>query len=229
MQCPSCSSNNVGEARFCPQCGSTLSRDETVVNRTTATTGAPVIPQRLIVDDPTEPPEPGGPHATPATSGPEDLTRLPPLASPQGPSGPPPVPAPSLRPPPTPSGATAVAPGVGFGPPSAPWPMATKFCSSCGNGLVASAAMCPRCGTQQGTPREKTTAVLLAVFLGSWTWLYTYKRDTAKFWVGLGVGVLGALLAVVLVGYFVILGIWIWAIVDAASKPESWYRSFPNG
>jgi hypothetical protein len=87
MQCPSCSYHNPGGARFCTQCGSTISRDETVVNRTAETAGAPVIPQRLIVDDPTRLPGLPGLHPPSATSGPEDPTRLPPPASPQGPPG----------------------------------------------------------------------------------------------------------------------------------------------
>ena len=34
--------------------------------------------------------------------------------------------------------------------------------------------------------KDKTAAILLAVFLGFWAWLYTYKRDAWKFWLCLG-------------------------------------------
>ena len=51
---------------------------------------------------------------------------------------------------------------------------------------------CPACGAAVQQParrKSKNTAVMLAVSLSWWTWLYTYKRDTWKFWLGLGVGV----------------------------------------
>ena len=109
-------------------------------------------------------------------------------------------------------------------------PPITKFCPSCGNGLVAAAAICPNCGSPAGggtrtvgalEPKVKSTAILLAVFLGLFTWLYTYKRDATKFWVALGVS-------------FVTMGMagpvfWIWAIIDSAMKTDEYYANFPNG
>ena len=71
-------------------------------------------------------------------------------------------------------------------------------------------------------PKKKITAVLLAVFLTFWTWAYTYKVDSWKFWLNLALGLLT-------------LGIWTifislpWAIIDAARRPASWYQAFPNG
>jgi len=85
----------------------------------------------------------------------------------------------------------------------------SKFCQSCGTQLVANAAFCPNCGTAVGaapvaTPaaapinyqsqvyasstKSKTTAVVLAVFLSFWTWLYTFKINKTKFFIGLGAG-----------------------------------------
>ena len=113
--------------------------------------------------------------------------------------------------------------------PPTPQIMITKFCSACGSGLVATAVVCPSCGTSQRsagriktfvTPKSKTTAVVLAVFLSFWTWCYTYRKDPAKFWIGLGVSVFFSWM------YFIpALGIWIWAIVDAAIKPDSFYEA----
>lgn len=69
-------------------------------------------------------------------------------------------------------------------------------------------------------PRSKTTAVLLAVFLGLFTWCYTYKRDAWKFWVNLG-------LSLATLGIFIIVS-WIWAVIDVAVKPDSFYSNYPN-
>lgn len=73
----------------------------------------------------------------------------------------------------------------------------SRFCTGCGTALVATAAICPSCGTPAQsqainyvTGKSKTTAVLLAVFLGFWSWLYTFKVDKAKFFIGLGLQVL---------------------------------------
>ena len=65
---------------------------------------------------------------------------------------------------------------------------------------------------------SKTIAVVLAVLAGSFTWLYTYKDDKNKFWIGL---------AAELIGWILILPpiiVWIWSIVDQASKPSSYFN-----
>jgi hypothetical protein len=80
-----------------------------------------------------------------------------------------------------------------------------------------------------GTPKDKTVAVLLAIFLAPWNWLYTYKRDMAKFWVGLSVMFVGSILAVFLIGLPMLFGVWLWAVIDASTKPDSYYRQFPHG
>jgi hypothetical protein len=108
------------------------------------------------------------------------------------------------------------------------------------------------------TAKSKTTAVLLAVFLSGWSWLYTYMVNKKKFWTFIG-GIVVIVISDVLayrgahtvqncdsfgfctqqlVGVksgFIILSllvavvIWVWAIVDNATKSQSWYDGFPNG
>ena len=118
---------------------------------------------------------------------------------------------------------------------SAGQPTYSKFCNGCGRGLVSTAVMCPSCGTSVGSAggaagiKDKTVAILLAVFLGHWTWLYTYERDSQKFWIATGLWVLGLLLLFVFFGILPLLGIYIWAIVDVAQKPNSYYVNFPQG
>jgi hypothetical protein len=81
-----------------------------------------------------------------------------------------------------------------------------KFCHSCGTKLPAAAGFCSSCGTASGSapssasaptafniqsqpagvlPKSKTTAVVLAVFLSFWSWLYTFKVNKTKFFIGL--------------------------------------------
>jgi hypothetical protein len=92
-----------------------------------------------------------------------------------------------------------------------------NFCASCGTGLVEGSGFCQSCGTSVGgaapvqqqqpvyqaapTVKSKTPAVLLAVFLGYWTWLYTFKKDKVKFFIALPVSMIAGIVA--MVSYFV--------------------------
>lgn len=64
-----------------------------------------------------------------------------------------------------------------------------KYCSACGKGLIATAVICPQCGspvpgtkTPGSSQKSRSTAILLSIFLGFWTFLYTYRVDSKKFW-----------------------------------------------
>ena len=134
---------------------------------------------------------------------------------------------PSQMPPPTPPNRTPSYPAQ-TSPSSMSAPL-TRFCGGCGQGLVATAVVCPYCGTGAAAygvgAKSKTTSVLLAVFLGPWAWLNTYKRDSVKFWIGL---VVGGLLAIPT--FFISWSaVHLWAIIDVCIKPESYYTNFPNG
>lgn len=80
--------------------------------------------------------------------------------------------------------------------------------------------------------KDKMVAVLLAVFLGFWAWIYTYHKDAWKFWVNLGV--LAALIALILPTFFMSLlflpfaafGSWLWALIDVAIKPDEYYSDY---
>ena len=110
------------------------------------------------------------------------------------------------------------------------------FCPSCGVAIKREAELCVHCGVRVGRPaagaKSKTTAILLAVFLGFFTWLYTYREDSGKFWISVSVSVVNFILGIVTLGiwfivsFFVGLGIWIWAIVDAVGKNDEWYATY---
>ncbi|MCL4479769.1 MAG: hypothetical protein M1381_11880 [Deltaproteobacteria bacterium] len=70
-------------------------------------------------------------------------------------------------------------------------------------------------------PKEKTVAILLAVFLGFWTWVYTYQKDAGKFWGNL-------IFTVITFGIWGIVA-WIWAIISAVTRPDEFYMNYPNG
>lgn len=100
-----------------------------------------------------------------------------------------------------------------------------RRCTSCGSPLSRAAVTCPDCGAAASYGKTKRTAVLLAVFLTFWTWLYTYARNRKRFWIGLAAAVVGTALATVVVGDFILFALWVWAVVDTATKPESYFRN----
>ncbi len=67
--------------------------------------------------------------------------------------------------------------------------------------------------------KSRSVAIILAVFFGLWSWLYTYQRDKLKFWINLVV-------ALITLGFWGFVS-WIWAIIDAAAKPASYYSGYP--
>ena len=74
--------------------------------------------------------------------------------------------------------------------------------------------------TRESVMKDKTTAILLAIFFGFWSYLYTYEKDKLKFWLGFGLS-------------FVTLGLagivfWIMAIVDSANRDANFYNNFLN-
>lgn len=130
-----------------------------------------------------------------------------------------------------------------------------KFCSACANPLIETAVICPKCGsptakynTETVSPgKSKTTAVVLSVFLGVWSWLYTYQVNKHKFWITLPIltvlfvtlllFAIGASyyptdlernsrLIVARVWQILSLAFWLWALLDNATKQQSFYRNY---
>ena len=131
-----------------------------------------------------------------------------------------------------------------------------KFCPACGNGLIVTAVICPKCGSPvagvatKGS-REKSIAVIMAVFLSSWAYLYTYKYDAKKVWISTIAGTAPLIISVIaftvyeisydedvyipaeaigelfsVVWFFAALAIWITAIVVTATRDDSQYKNY---
>ena len=109
-------------------------------------------------------------------------------------------------------------------------PGGNKFCPRCGVAVLPDAELCVNCKMYLSKDeKSKATSVLLAVFFGWWTWLYTYKKDAWKFWAGVGSAVIEAILIVNntwSVVWIIAIGVILWAIVDTATKSDDWYKSY---
>lgn len=87
---------------------------------------------------------------------------------------------------------------------------------------------------------SKTMAIIFAVFFSYMVWLYTYEKNSNKFWIAFGVSTFGnivnnasnntpdnsGLTAVAGLVALGVLGIYVWGIVDAAIKDQSWYDNY---
>ncbi len=129
------------------------------------------------------------------------------------------------------------------------------YCSNCGNVLSSAAAICLNCGVatnaprpvqhqafinpvsafaSQTKPKDKSVAVILAIFLSGWTWLYTYQRDSTKFWIfiiALGVNFFLTLVTFgvwIFIDIPVFFGFWLWSLIDTLAKSGPFYSDFPN-
>ena len=137
------------------------------------------------------------------------------------------------------------------------------FCSGCGCPTPYPVRNCLKCltplvyvaaRTSIVKPKSKTMAILLALLLGLFTWLYTYKQDARKFWLGLGLTILSLIvflaalgfvlgdaaapgtlthlnanwLLPMMVSFMVVSVLWIWSLLDVLRKNNDWYAQYPN-
>jgi hypothetical protein len=83
-----------------------------------------------------------------------------------------------------------------------------------------------------GERKSRSVAVVMAIFLSFWSFLYTYSASAWKFWLGLGIVILAWVVAIVLdvlysgrspftalLVILIPLGVWIWSVVDRANTP----------
>lgn len=101
--------------------------------------------------------------------------------------------------------------------------------------------------------KNKSIAIILSVFFSFWSWLYTYKKNYIKFWISFGITLIiitiipiviiidislsSVIFAEIFAKYGVLIwlfwliyngGIWLWALLDNAARPASFYENYPN-
>lgn len=128
-------------------------------------------------------------------------------------------------------------------------------CPECGKPIKKNAATCPHCEVRIKelklekpgiiiTPKHKSIAILLSVFLSFFSWLYTYKKNSKKFWISF---IIAAITPVIIAMLWqvtgrvsstafnavflcsVLFGIWIWAIIDNSIKSKIYFSQYPKG
>lgn len=69
--------------------------------------------------------------------------------------------------------------------------------------------------------KEKSVAVVLAILCGPLSWLYVYRKNRWKFWLNFPICLLSPCLL-----FLPIPPLWIWAIIDMARRPASYYENY---
>jgi len=88
---------------------------------------------------------------------------------------------------------------------------------------------------EQKYNKTKMSAILIAIFLGIFAWLYTIKKSASKFIVGFFVpfGIFSIYLITDLIFFMWLFflasfAMWLWALIDMAIKPETFYANYPK-
>jgi len=140
------------------------------------------------------------------------------------------------------------------------------FCKYCGKIIKKAAVICPMCGIQlkelktatptvnltqtvntqvivpqpqlRTEPKSKIAAIILAIFLGFWSYLYTYSYDSRKFWLTIIVNIIAMPFILVSVirgnsGTLIFLWIfqgffYIWPILTFLFRPNYVFKNYPN-
>jgi TM2 domain-containing membrane protein YozV len=98
-----------------------------------------------------------------------------------------------------------------------------KHCQNCGCETDPLAVVCVRCAVMLGragvaaediSPRSRLATTLFAFFLGVFGAHRFYTGKTSTAIVMLVLGIVGVLSAIVIVGVFLLIGVWVWAMVD---------------
>lgn len=141
------------------------------------------------------------------------------------------------------------------------------FCKYCGKLIKKAAVICPMCGIQLKElktasptvnlsqnvttqvfvsqpyyvvePKSKLSAIILAIFFGFWSYLYTYYYDSTKFWLIIIMNIIAIPITLyfalkVSSGAFIFLWIFLgvfsytWPILNHLIRPASVYKNYPN-
>jgi len=119
------------------------------------------------------------------------------------------------------------------------------FCPECGKAIKRNAVICVHCGIQikplQDTivrnneiivsPKSRKVALWLVLFLGFFSWLYTFRKDWWKFLISCVIFII--LLFVIrrneTVAFIIGAIVYLWPVIDVTVRKEGFYENYPNG
>ncbi|MEE1336708.1 zinc-ribbon domain-containing protein [Methanobrevibacter sp.] len=100
----------------------------------------------------------------------------------------------------------------------------TKFCQTCGEKININAEICPHCGVRVAgvAPNQEKSVVLAAVLSFLFPGLgHLYNGLTRKGITFIIVYIISAILIFILIGFVLMIIIWIWALIDSIKTTEA--------
>jgi len=114
------------------------------------------------------------------------------------------------------------------------------FCKNCGKKLDDKAVICVKCGVPvrnvSSQQKSRNISIVLAILLGKWTWLYTFKKDAWKFltafmleffglFIGFTLAFFGGVEPIITMIMFALFT-WLWSVVDVCTKSDKFYDEY---
>ena len=96
----------------------------------------------------------------------------------------------------------------------------SNYCQNCGKPVAPNAEVCLNCGVRvtntaaASGSKSKMAAGLLGIFLGCFGVHNFYLGYTAKAVTQLVLTLVGCVLSCIVIGIFLVLGIWIWGLIE---------------
>ena len=96
----------------------------------------------------------------------------------------------------------------------------SNYCQNCGKPVAPNAEVCLNCGVRVANTaaasgsKSKMAAGLLGIFLGCFGVHNFYLGYTAKAVTQLVLTLVGCVLSCIVIGIFLVLGIWIWGLIE---------------
>lgn len=119
------------------------------------------------------------------------------------------------------------------------------YCPECGKAIKRNAVICVHCGIQikplqDSTakheeiitiPKSRKVTLWLVLFLGFFSWLYTFRKDWWKFLIS---SFIFLILFIVIkrnetVAFIIGAIVYLWPVIDVTIRKESFYENYPNG
>lgn len=121
-----------------------------------------------------------------------------------------------------------------------------RKCPDCGSPIKALESFCPKCGKKYETvsarsddgkvpEKSKVTAIMLALFFGFFSYLYTYRVNYLKFLICLFAVGISSMIAVfgynddqVTAAGLICSATWLFSLIDNSVRSSSFYSDFPS-